>query len=466
MEKQTTLNGEIKLSGKGLHTGAFVNVTLKPAAADYGIAFKRIDLEGTPVIPALVSYVKDTSRGTTLSGKSGARVATIEHLLSALYGLKVDNVLVELDGEEIPILDGSPLFWVNEIKKVGIAEQDKERKYVSLKSQVVYTDNASGIEIVGIPADDFKVTAFIDYKTKVLGKQTASYSEHEDYEQELAKCRTFVFLHEIEFLLKANLIKGGDVDNALIFVNKELDQESIDRLATLFNKDSNTIEVHEGILNNVQKHFDNEPARHKLLDFIGDLSLSGYKIKGHFFVTCPGHKSNVEFAKLIKTHIDMNKESKVPVYNPNQAPVYDVNAIKGFLAHRYPFLMIDKIIEVGEDYIVGIKNITANEPYFQGHFPEQPVMPGVLQIEAMAQTGGILVLRSIPDPENYSTYFAKIDNVKFRRQVVPGDTLIIKLRVTEPLRRSFVQMDGEVYVGDTLVSSASMMAQVIKNRNN
>jgi UDP-3-O-[3-hydroxymyristoyl] N-acetylglucosamine deacetylase/3-hydroxyacyl-[acyl-carrier-protein] dehydratase len=266
--------------------------------------------------------------------------------------------------------------------------------------------------------------------------------------------------------LKANLIKGGDVDNALIFVNKELDQESIDRLATLFNKDANTIEVHEGILNNVQKHFDNEPARHKLLDFIGDLSLSGYKIKGHFFVTCPGHKSNVEFAKLIKTHIDMNKESKVPVYNPNQAPVYDVNAIKGFLAHRYPFLMIDKIIEVGEDYIVGIKNITANEPYFQGHFPEQPVMPGVLQIEAMAQTGGILVLRSIPDPENYSTYFAKIDNVKFRRQVVPGDTLIIKLRVTEPLRRSFVQMDGEVYVGDTLVSSASMMAQVIKNRNN
>ncbi|MBR4300714.1 MAG: bifunctional UDP-3-O-[Bacteroidales bacterium] len=465
MEKQTTIKNNIKISGRGLHTGQVVNVQLLPSAADTGVVFRRTDIEGVPEIPALVSYVGDTSRGTTLC-KNGVRIATIEHLLSALVGLNVDNLIVELDGEEIPILDGSPRYWVEEIKKVGIAELDKERKYITLKENITYTDAQNGIEIIGIPADDFKVTTYINYKTKVLGEQTARYSETDDYETELSKCRTFVFLHEIEFLQKANLIKGGDVDNALIFVNKELGEDDLNRLATLFNKDIAKLDVHEGILNNVQKHFDNEPARHKLLDFIGDLSLIGGRIKGHFFTSCPGHKSNVEFAKLIKNHVDMSTNPKVPVYDPNQTPVYDINAIKGLLPHRYPFLMIDKIIEVGDDYIVGIKNVTGNEAYFQGHFPEQPVMPGVLQVEAMAQTGGILVLKDVPDPENYSTYFAKIDNVKFKRPVVPGDTLVIKLRVTAPLRRTFVEMDGEVYVGNTLVSSASMMAQVIKNKNN
>ena len=465
MEKQTTIKNKIQLSGKGLHTGQLVEVNLLPSEADSGVVFKRVDVEGCPTIPASVLCVSDTSRGTTLS-KNGVKVATIEHLLSALVGLNVDNVLVELNGEEIPILDGSPRFWVEEIKKAGTVELEKERKYFYLKESVSYVDEKNGIEIVGVPADDFKVTTLIDYKTKVLGEQTARFSENDDYEYELSKCRTFVFLHEIEYLQKANLIKGGDVDNALIFVNKELAQEDLNRLATLFNKDIAKLDVHECILNNVQKHFENEPARHKLLDFIGDLSLAGKRIKGHFFASCPGHKANVEFAKLIKNQIDMSTESKVPVYDPNQTPVYDVNAIKGILPHRYPFLMIDKIMEVGEDYIVGIKNVTGNEAYFQGHFPEQPVMPGVLQVEAMAQTGGILVLKDVPDPENYSTYFAKIDNVKFKRPVVPGDTLVIKLRVTAPLRRTFVEMDGEVYVGNTLVSSASMMAQVIKNKNN
>lgn len=465
MEKQTTIKDKIQLSGKGLHTGQNVNVTLQPAPANSGVVFRRTDIDGTPEIPALVTYVGDTSRGTTLS-KNGVRIATIEHLLSALTGLNVDNVIIELDGEEIPILDGSPRLWVEGIKKVGTIEQDAERKYFTLKETICYRDKENNIEIIGVPADDFKVQTFINYNTKVLGQQVANYSDTDDYEKELSKCRTFVFLHEIEYLQKLNLIKGGDVDNALIFVNKELSQDDLNRLASLFNKDITKIEVKEGILNNVQKHYENEPARHKLLDFIGDLSLTGTRLKGHFYTSCPGHKANTEFTKLIKNHVDMSDNSKVPVYDPNQKPVYDINQIKGLLPHRYPFLMIDKIVEVGEDYIIGIKNVTGNEAYFQGHFPGQPVMPGVLQIEAMAQTGGVLVLKDVPDPENYSTYFAKIDDVKFRGMVVPGDTLIIKLKVTEPLRRTFVKMDGEIYVGNTMVSSASMMAQVIKNKNN
>ena len=465
MEKQTTIKNKIQLSGKGLHTGQNVNVTLLSAPANSGVIFRRTDIESKPEIPALVTYVGDTSRGTTLC-KNGVRIVTIEHLLSALSGLKIDNVLIELDGEEIPILDGSPRFWVEEIKKVGTVEQDEERKYFTLKETICYRDTDKNVEIIGIPADDFKVQTFINYNTKVLGRQVADYSDADDYEKELSKCRTFVFLHEIEYLQKLNLIKGGDVDNALIFVDKELEQEDLTRLAGLFNKDLTKIEVREGILNNVQKHYENEPARHKLLDFIGDLSLVGTRLKGHFYTSCPGHKANTEFARLIKNHVDMSDNTKAPVYDPNQKPIYDINQIKGLLPHRYPFLMVDKIVEVGEDYIIGIKNVTGNEAYFQGHFPDQPVMPGVLQVEAMAQTGGILVLKDVPDPENYSTYFAKIDDVKFRGKVVPGDTLIIKLKVTEPLRRTFVKMDGEIYVGNTMVSSASMMAQVIKNKNN
>ncbi len=465
MEKQTTLKKEIKLSGKGLHTGQNVTVVLKPTTFNQGVVFRRIDLESPKEIPALISFVSDTSRGTTLS-KDGIRVATVEHLLSALSGLKVDNVLVEIDGEEVPILDGSSRYWVDEILKVGIEELNCERKYFSIKEKITYTNKEEGVEIVCIPADTFKVLTHIDYKTKVLGEQVAHFSEEDDdYAKEIANCRTFVFLHELEFLQKANLIKGGDVDNALIFVNKVLEQDDLMRLAKLFNKDVSQLEVREGILNNVQKYFENEPARHKLLDFIGDLSLVGIHLKGHFIVKCPGHKSNIEFGKLIKNHINMATNLNIPFYDPNKAPVYDVNSIKGFLAHRYPFLLVDKIIEIGSDYIVGVKNITVNEPYFQGHFPAEPVMPGVLLIESMGQTGGILILKSIPDPENYSTYFVKIDNVKFRKQVVPGDTLIIKMRLTEPIRRGFVQMEGVAYVGNTIVSSASMMAQIVKNKN-
>ncbi|MBR5029424.1 MAG: bifunctional UDP-3-O-[Bacteroidales bacterium] len=349
------------------------------------------------------------------------------------------------------------------IKKAGIAQLDQERTYTAITENIGYNNVEDGVEMLVVPSDDFKVTVVIDYKTQVLGEQIAQFSEKHDYAAEIAPSRTFVFIDELEVLLANNLIKGGDMDNALVFVNKQLSTEQLQHLAQLFNKDINKIQVKQGILNNVKKHFDNEPARHKLLDFLGDISLLGCNLKGHFMVKCPGHTSNNAFAKAIKKHLD--KIAKGPKqYDLNKPPVYDILGIKQLLPHRYPFLLIDKIIEIGDDYVVGVKNVTTNEPFFQGHFPNQPVMPGVLQIEAMAQVGGVLVLKGVPDPENYSTFFLTIDNVKFRKLVVPGDTLVLELKLTEPMRRGIIKMQGHAYVGNTLVCEALLMAQVTKRQ--
>lgn len=462
MEYQTTLKKEITKAGKGLHTGKQVSATIKPTDTCNGIIFKRIDLEKPVEIPASVDYVVDTSRSTTL-GKGDAKIATVEHLLSALKGMKVDNAIVEVDGPEIPILDGSAHVWAEEIRKTGIIELPQERTYTAITENISYNSEEDGVEMIVVPSDDFKVTVVIDYKTQVLGEQIAQYSEKTDYIADIAPCRTFVFIDELEFLLANNLIKGGDMDNALVFVNKQLSAEQLQHLAQLFNKDISKIKVEKGVLNNVKKHFDNEPARHKLLDFLGDVSLIGHNLKGHFMIKCPGHTSNIAFAKAIKKHLD--KIAKGPKqYDLNKEPVYDILGIKKLLPHRYPFLLIDKIIEIGDDYVVGVKNVTTNEPFFQGHFPNQPVMPGVLQIEAMAQVGGVLVLKGVPDPENYSTFFLTIDNVKFRKLVVPGDTLVLELKLTEPMRRGIIKMQGRAYVGTTLVCEALLMAQVSKRQ--
>ncbi len=462
MEYQTTLKAEIKKSGKGLHTGEIVSVTVKPNEQCNGILFRRTDIENSKPISAIVDNVVDTSRGTTLA-KGPVKIATVEHLLSALKGMGVDNAIIEVDGGEIPILDGSAKPWVDEIKKAGIVELPQERTYASITENIIYNNDQDGVEMVVIPADDFKVTVVVDYKTQVLGEQISQYTEKTDYATEIAPSRTFVFLDEVEFLLANNLIKGGDMDNALVFVNKQLSNEQLQHLATLFNKDISKIQVKQGILNNVKKHFDNEPARHKLLDFLGDISLVGQNLKGHFMVKCPGHTANYHFAKAIKKHLD--KKAKEPKqYDLTKEPVYDILGIKQLLPHRYPFLLIDKIIEIGDDYVVGVKNVTTNEPFFQGHFPNQPVMPGVLQIEAMAQVGGVLVLKGVPDPENYSTFFLTIDNVKFRKLVVPGDTLVLELKLTEPMRRGIIKMQGHAYVGNTLVCEALLMAQVSKRQ--
>ena len=462
MDYQTTIKKEIKKTGKGLHTGKTVTATIKPNDACNGIIFKRIDLDQPVTIPASVDYVCDTSRSTTL-GKGVVKIATVEHLLSALKGMKVDNAIIEVEGGEIPILDGSAKIWADEIKKAGIVELPKERNYTYIPENIGYNNTEEGVEMIVVPSNDFKVTVVIDYKTQVLGEQIAQYTEHSDYATEIAPCRTFVFIDELEFLLANNLIKGGDMDNALVFVNKQLSTEQLQHLAELFNKDISKIQVKQGILNNVQKHFDNEPARHKRLDFRGDVSLIGHNLKGHFMIKCPGHTSNVAFAKAIKKHLE--KLAKTPKqYDLNKEPVYDILGIKKLLPHRYPFLLIDKIIEIGDDYVVGVKNVTTNEPFFQGHFPNQPVMPGVLQIEAMAQVGGVLVLKGVPDPENYSTFFLTIDNVKFRKLVVPGDTLVLELKLTEPMRRGIIKMQGKAYVGQTLVCEALLMAQVSKRQ--
>lgn len=462
MDYQTTIKKEIKKTGKGLHTGKNVSVTIKPSDTCDGIIFKRIDLEKPVVIPASVDYVCDTSRSTTL-GKGDVKIATVEHLLSALKGMKVDNAIIEVEGGEIPILDGSAKIWADEINKVGIAEMSQERTYTAITENIGYNNTKEGVEMLVVPSEDFKVTVVIDYKTQVLGEQIAQYTEKMDYAAEIAPSRTFVFIDELEVLLANNLIKGGDMDNALVFVNKQLSTEQLQHLAELFKKDISKIQVKQGILNNVKKHFDNEPARHKLLDFLGDISLLGCNLKGHFMIKCPGHTSNIAFAKAIKKHLD--KIAKGPKqYDLTKPPVYDILGIKQLLPHRYPFLLIDKIIEIGDDYVVGVKNVTTNEPFFQGHFPNQPVMPGVLQIEAMAQVGGVLVLKGVPDPENYSTFFLTIDNVKFRKLVVPGDTLVLELKLTEPMRRGIIKMQGHAYVGNTLVCEALLMAQVTKRQ--
>ncbi|MBQ2375553.1 MAG: bifunctional UDP-3-O-[3-hydroxymyristoyl] N-acetylglucosamine deacetylase/3-hydroxyacyl-ACP dehydratase [Bacteroidales bacterium] len=460
MEKQLTIKNKITLKGKGLHTGKVVEVNILPSEANSGIVFKRVDLETPVIIKAEAEAVSETSRGTTIETK-GVKVATIEHLMAALYSSNIDNALIEISGEEVPILDGSAKYWLEAIEKSGVEELDAERKYYYLKEVVTYSDEQNDIELIAMPYDGFRIDLNIDFSPRIIGNQTSCLKNLSEFKEGFSNCRTFVFLDEIEQLLKLNLIKGGDLDNALIFVDKVLEAEQIQHLANVFGKDATEIKVEKGLLNNVKQNFENEPARHKLLDFIGDIALVGKPLKARFIIKRPGHKVNNLLSRKIKTIMENNG---APVYDPNKEPVYDIKAIKNLLPHRFPMLLIDKVIEIGEDYVIGLKNVTGNEDFFNGHFPQEPVMPGVLIVEALGQTGGVLALKDIEDPENYSTYFMKFEEVKFRNKVVPGDTLLLKLTLTEPIRRGIVKMKGEAYVGNRLVVEAQLMAQVAKTK--
>lgn len=466
MSKQRTLAKTIKLNGKGLHSGEKVNLTIHPAAENHGYVFKRVDLDGQPLIKADVDNVTTTNRGTTLE-ENGGRVYTTEHVLAALYGCQVDNALIELDGPEVPIMDGSAMPFVAEIEKAGYVDQTADRDYFTLKENLYYEDENGYVEMLAVPTpgQEFRITVMVDYNSPVLGTQHASMYQIEDFKKEIAPCRTFVFLREIEQLAKNNLIKGGDLDNAIVLVEKERPQEEYDAIAKLMGMEDLDVKVEGiGVLNTVKLKFENEPARHKLLDIVGDLALVGRPIRGHILAARPGHRGNTEFAKIIKGLIQAEKRSKTVSFDLTKDPVYDVNNIMNILPHRYPFLMIDKVIELTENEVVGVKNVTINEPFFQGHFPGNPVMPGVLQIEAMAQAGGVLALHNVEDPENWSTYFMKIDAVKFKRKVIPGDTVVFKLELTSPIRRGIVQMKGTGYVNGQVVSEGELMAQIIRDK--
>ena len=461
MQKQKTLAASFSLKGKGLHTGLDIEITFNPAPENHGYKIKRTDLEGQPVIDALAEHVVATQRGTVLK-KNDVQVSTIEHAMAALYALEIDNCLIEVNAPEFPILDGSARYFVEGIQKVGSVEQNAPRDYYIVKHKIEVKDEESGASLIILPDEKFSVNVLISFDSPVLNNQFASMNDLSEFPSELAASRTFVFVREIEMLLNNNLIKGGDLDNAIVIYDQKLPQESLDKLADMMNVPHlNLKEL--GYINHEPLVFDNEPARHKLLDVIGDVALIGKPIRGRIIATRPGHKINNQFARMIRKDIKQN-EAQAPVYDPNREPVMDINRIRELLPHRYPFLLVDKIIEIGGNYIVGVKNITANEPFFQGHFPQEPVMPGVLQVEAMAQTGGLLVLNSVDEPERYSTYFMKIDGVKFRRKVVPGDTLIFRLELLAPIRRGISTMKGYVFVGDTLVSEAEFMAQIVKNK--
>lgn len=459
-EKQKTLAREIVLKGKGLHSGTDVEVTIKPAGPDFGYKFKRVDLPNQPIINALASNVVSTARGTTLK-ENDATIMTIEHLLAALFGMDVDNSLIEVSGPEIPILNGSSSLFVEAIEKAGVVEQDAERVYFQVKEKIHYSDD-KGVDITIYPDDKFSVDVHIDFNSKVIGNQFATLENISDFKDEISTCKTFVFLHELEILAKNNLIKGGDLDNALIIIDRPVSQDELDRLTQLFHKPKIQV-MPEGILSNTTLHFQNEPARHKLLDVIGDLSLIGCRIKGKVLARKPGHHGNTEIAKIVQKIIKKEHSKPIPPdYDPNDEPVFDINEIKKRLPHRPPFLLIDKITLLDDTVVCGIKNVTMNEAFFVGHYPDEPIMPGVLQIEAMAQCGGILLLSFVPDPENYVLYFLKIENVKFKQKVVPGDTLKIRMKLVGPVKRGIAYTYGQVFVGDTLVVEGEFTAQLAK----
>lgn len=461
-DKQKTIKNEVSIEGIGLHTGVNVKMTFKPATEDFGYKFQRTDLENKPYIAALAENVIDTARGTTIA-KGNARVSTIEHALSAAYSLGIDNLHIEIDGPEVPILDGSAIPFFKLLKNVGIEEQEKEREYFVISENLRYTNKETGTEIIAYPDDKFSIDVLIDFNSQVLGYQFASINSLNDFEKEIAPCRTFVFFSELEILHQKNLIKGGALENAIVIVEKKYSQQDFDRIADLFNKPR--LEAKRGVLNNIDLQFSNEPARHKLLDVIGDIALAGRRIKGKIVAKKPGHFANTEYAKQIRNIVKFQQKNGIaPLYNPDSKPIYDIKDIMGILPHRPPFLLVDKIIHLDKTSVVGIKSVTMNEGFFVGHFPGEPVMPGVLQIEAMAQVGGILVLHDVENPEEWSTYFLKIDNVKFKQKVIPGDTLVFKLELITPIRRGIAHMKGQVFVGTSLVMDAELMAQVVRNK--
>jgi UDP-3-O-[3-hydroxymyristoyl] N-acetylglucosamine deacetylase / 3-hydroxyacyl-[acyl-carrier-protein] dehydratase len=463
-DKQRTLATSVKLIGVGLHTGEKVTVEICPAPENSGFKFQRVDIEGEPLITADADYVVSTERGTTLE-QNGARVYTTEHVLAALFGLEYDNALIKLDAPEVPIMDGSSWPFVQALETAGVQEQEAEKNYFCLDENIPWEDLEKGIEILAVPDKEFRITVMVDYKSPVLGTQHASMYNIREFKTEIAQCKTFVFLRELEMLATNGLIKGGDVDNAIVLVEREkVEQEELDRLATLLGKEGLKVDIAGiGTLNNYKLKYENEPARHKLLDIVGDLALVGRPLKMHILAARPGHSGNTRFAKVLKEQI--KKQERAPrKFDLDKDPLYDINDIERMLPHRYPFLLVDKVMEIHEETIVGVKNVTMNEPMFQGHFPGNPVFPGVLQIEAMAQCGGIFALSKVEDPHLYSTYFMKIDNVKFKKKVLPGDTLVFELYLLSPMRRGLVNMGGKAYVNGQVVMEAEMLAQVIKDK--
>lgn len=462
MVKQKTIKTEISLTGVGLHTGKEVTMTFKPAPVNNGFTFVRVDLEGQPIIEADANYVVNTQRGTNLE-KLGVKIQTPEHVLAALIGCDLDNVIIELNASELPIMDGSSKYFVEAIEKAGIEEQSAKRNVYVVKEVISFTDEATGSEILVMPNDHYSVTAMVDFGTKILGTQNATMKSISDFKTEISESRTFSFLHELESLLENGLIKGGDLNNAIVYVDKEISAATMENLKIAFGKDEITVKPN-GILDNLTLHYPNEAARHKLLDVVGDLALIGTRIQGKVIANKPGHFVNTQFAKKMAKIIKIEQRNFVPVYDLHQEPLMDIHKIMAVLPHRPPFLLIDRIIEMSESHVVGMKNVTMNENFFVGHFPEAPVMPGVLIVEAMAQTGGILVLSTVPDPENYLTYFMKIDNVKFKHKVLPGDTLIFKCDLITPIRRGICHMQANAYANGKLVAEAELMAQIAKKQ--
>ena len=462
--KQSTLKEAFTVCGKGLHTGLEITATFKPAEVNTGYVFKRIDMEGTPIVEGLADNVIETQRGTVIASKSNkeVRVSTIEHAMAALYAMGVDNCLIEVNAPELPILDGSAIIYCNKIEEVGLKEQDADKEYYVVKQRIKVVDEQTGSSLIVLPEDDFSIDTMIEFDSPVLSNQFASLTDMSKFKDEIAASRTFVFVREVMPLLQMNLIKGGDLDNAIVIYDQPMNQADLDQLADAIgvpHKQASEL----GYINNKPLVYNNEPARHKLLDVLGDLALIGRPLKGRIVATRPGHTLNTKLSKKIRQELKY-QNIQAPVYDPNVAPIMDINRIRQILPHRYPMQLVDKIIDMGTNYIVGVKNVTSNEPFFQGHFPQEPVMPGVLQVEAMAQVGGILVLSGVEDPERYSTYFMKIDNVKFRQKVVPGDTLVFHLSFMTPVRRGCAVMKGYAFVGEKIVSEAEFMAQIIKNK--